>query len=161
VELFLNSTSLGRRNPDQDRISGKLNHPPFTFPVNRFEAGELKAKAYINGEVVAEHSVKTPGEPAALKLNVDESGRAPKAGANDVVFVYATLTDSNGTTVPITGISVLFEAKDDAELISPAIIPTEAGTASALVRIGTNKKEITISAKTESALLTEIHFLPQ
>ncbi|MDA3815873.1 MAG: DUF4982 domain-containing protein, partial [Prolixibacteraceae bacterium] len=85
VELFLNGKSLGRKQPDQNRISDNLPHPPFTFNIKQFEAGELLAKAYINGEVAATHSVKTPGETTALTITIDESGKAPKAGVNDVV----------------------------------------------------------------------------
>ncbi len=49
VELFLNGKSLGRQKPDQDIFCTKLNHPPFTFKLQHFEAGILQAKAYLGG----------------------------------------------------------------------------------------------------------------
>jgi beta-galactosidase len=43
VELRLNGASLGRRPPDDDRMSTHLAHPPFNLPVGRFEPRTLQA----------------------------------------------------------------------------------------------------------------------
>ncbi len=145
VELFLNGRSLGRQKPDQNSISGNLNHPPFTFAVEAFEPGELLAKAYIDGAEVAVHSVKTPEAPAKYELVIDESGRAPKIGVNDAVFVYARLVDAHGTVVPINNMAVEFKIEGGASVINPETISTEAGIATALVRIGNQKGSIKIN----------------
>ncbi|MCF8358247.1 MAG: glycoside hydrolase family 2 protein [Prolixibacteraceae bacterium] len=161
VELFLNGVSLGRQNPDSDRISNNLAHPPFTFNIDQFDAGKLEAVAYINNEKVADHIFQTPLEPKSIELTIDESGRQPIAGVNDVVFVYAALKDKNGTTVPLNYVEVKFETEGDVKILNPETISTEAGIATALVKIGNSKDTITIKAKTESAIQSTIDFLPQ
>lgn len=146
VELVLNGKSLGKHKPDQNSISNNLKHPPFTFHIQKFDAGELLAKAYIDGKVVAEHQVRTPGKAVMLELKLDESGKPATAGCNDVLFVRAILQDGNGTVVRENGVPVVFSVKGDAELMSPGEIPTEAGISSALIRFGKSKDPVTIKA---------------
>ena len=160
VELFLNGKSLGRQKPDKNRISTNLTHPPFTFKIEKFEPGELLAKAYIADKEVATHSVKTPGEPVAIELVIDESGKAPKAGVNDLVFVYASIKDENGTTVRSNGVEVKFKIEGDAEIVNPEAILTEAGIATALVKIGTAKNKITITAESDNLKIAKLSFVP-
>ena len=93
VELLVNGKSLGRQKPDSDRISTHLKHPPFTFKLLSFEPGEITAKGYVNNEVVTSAARKTPGEADKLKVWVDESGKPLQKGVNDVVFLYAAITD--------------------------------------------------------------------
>jgi beta-galactosidase len=159
VELKLNGKSMGRQKPDQNRISNNLAHPPFTFNIDRFEAGELLAKAFINGEEVATHNVKTPGKATALNLTVDVSGKAPKAGVNDVIFVHAELLDDNGTIVRKNDAEVTFEVEGDARVLNPETIKTAAGIATALVKIGDTGKPFTIKANRNNfTAKTEITF---
>jgi len=146
VELFLNGKSLGKQQPDTNAISNNLNHPPFTFNLKSYEKGELVAKAYIDGKEVATHSVKTPEVPAKIELKIDESRRAPKADCNDVVFVYAQLVDANGTVVPVNGVKIDFKVEGDAKLMNQGEITTEAGIATALIKIGNSKDEIKITS---------------
>jgi beta-galactosidase len=146
VELLLNGKSLGKQKPDSNVISKNLNHPPFTFKLKTFEKGELYAKGYIDGKEVAAYSVKTPEAPSMIELKIDESHRVPKAGCNDVVFVYARLVDTSGTIVPWNNVPVTFTIEGDAQLMNPGEITTEAGIAIALVKIGKNKGEIRVSA---------------
>lgn len=75
VELRLNGQSVGRRGPDNNRISGSLAHPPFTFALAGFQPGTLEAVAFLGGQEVARHSVTTPGAAAQLSLSLDEAGR--------------------------------------------------------------------------------------
>jgi beta-galactosidase len=159
VELTLNGKSLGHQKPDQNRISQNLLHPPFTFNIKQFEAGELLDKAFINGEEVATHSVKTPGTATALDLTIDESGKAPKAGVNDVIFVHAKLLDENGTIVRQNNVEVNFEIEGDAQVLNPETIKTAAGIATALVKIGDTGKPVTIKASSNNfTAQTEITF---
>jgi beta-galactosidase len=161
VELFLNGKSLGRQSPDSNRISDNLAQPPFTFNIEKFEPGKLEARAFIDSKQVASHVVHTPLAPENLELTIDESGKKPKAGVKDVVFVYARLTDKNGTTVPVNHVEVKFKTEGDAEILNPETITTEAGIAAALVKIGNLKDTISITAKTESEIQSTIDFLPQ
>jgi beta-galactosidase len=43
VELYLNDELIGKQKPETDKNSTNLNHPPFTFKLNSFKPGTLKA----------------------------------------------------------------------------------------------------------------------
>lgn len=148
VELFLNGRSLGRQGPDQNRISGNLAHPPFTFRVKAFEPGELQAVARIDGAVVAEHRVRTPGEPERLELALDLSGK-PLANGGDLVFAYARVVDAEGTVVPDADLAVEFELEGDAEWIGQNPIPAEAGIATILLKTGKEGGALRIRARAD------------
>jgi beta-galactosidase len=86
VKLFLNDKLIASQKPDQDKNTDKLKHPPFTFKVPFFEAGTLKALSFINGKQISKAIVKTAKKPTKLKIWIDESGKKPKAGVNDVIL---------------------------------------------------------------------------
>lgn len=131
VELFLNGKSLGRNKPDRT-VYKHLKHPAFQFDATAFTAGKLEAVAYISGKEVARHSVETAGAPKDMVLSIDDEGLP--AAKNDVVFVRAQMRDANGNTPFISGQSVTFKATGNLEIIGDAVVPTEAGIASILVR---------------------------
>ncbi|GAA4460401.1 glycoside hydrolase family 2 TIM barrel-domain containing protein [Nibrella saemangeumensis] len=144
VELFLNGKSVGRQKPDQNAYATQLAHPPFTFPLSRFTAGELKAVGYLNGSAMVETAVQTPGAAQSLRLTVDRSGR--DLSSNDVVFVYASVVDERGTVVPDAAHSIIFRAEGDAELVGQNPINAEAGIASILLRTGPTAGSVKITA---------------
>jgi beta-galactosidase len=147
VELTLNGTLISRQEPDTGRISVNLDHPPFTFRTGKFQPGMLVATGFINGEKAVQDTVVTPGKPKALKLVLDESGRPPKAGCNDAVFIRAIIIDADGNKVPVNDYSVIFSISGDASVINPeSKALSEAGVATALIRIGEIPGEITIQA---------------
>jgi len=148
VELQLNGTQLARRKPDQDIFSNHLAHPPFTFTVPKFTAGELKAIAYMDGKPVAGHGVRTPGKPAKLRLVTQLSGVPVSRNAKDAFFVHAEILDSKGTLVPNASLPVTF-AVTDAVLASPEQITAAAGISSALLLSPGNGHPIHISAKAD------------
>ncbi|MBP7507159.1 MAG: DUF4982 domain-containing protein [Prolixibacteraceae bacterium] len=139
VELFLNGTSLGKK-----QVS--VNHSSTIFNLSEFVKGELIAKGYIKGKEASTHSVRTPEAPVKLEINADISGKEPKAGCNDVIFIYARLVDENNTVVPENNIPLTFIIEGDAVVLNPGEIKTEAGIATALLKIGNTKGEIKISA---------------
>lgn len=147
VELYLNDELIGSQLPDTDRISINLKHPPFTFNIDEFEVGKLKAIAKINGAVVATHEVRTPEDPETIRISIDDSGIAPQANCNDVVFAYLTVVDKNGTTVWDYSKELSIEIEGDAELLNPEPLKAEAGIATALIRIGKSKGEVLLRAK--------------
>ncbi len=151
VELQLNGELIARQKPDTGRTSNHLRHPPFTFHLSRFEPGTLKATGYINGDEATTYQVSTPGKPAKLLLSIDKSGRIPVSGVKDAVFVYARLLDENNTVVPQNGRVVNFLVNNDARVLNPEPIETEAGIAAALIRIG--KKAGNVTIKAESGVL--------
>lgn len=149
VELFLNGESLGRQLPDSNRVSSNLNHPPFTFEIDEFEPGKLRAVGYIDGEEVAEHIQATPGEAQSIELEVDFSNKPLQAGQKDVVFVYASVVDENGTVVPNADHEIYFEVKGNAELVGQNPISAEAGIATILLRAGDKPGMLLITATNE------------
>ncbi len=146
VELSLNGNVVGKQMPDTGRICNHLAHPPFTFHLNGFEPGLLEAKGFIRNDEVAYFAVRTPGEPTGLRLDADERGAPPRANAKDAVFVYARIVDTDSTVVPLNGIEIKFAVSGGATLISPEIVTTEAGIATALVRIGKEPGNVEIVA---------------
>jgi beta-galactosidase len=148
VALFLNGEEIGRKGPDENRVSTNLNYPPFTF-TPEFEAGTLKAEAYINGEVVATYEVRTPGEPSSIDMEVDLSGKKLQSGTNDVVFVYARIVDDNGTVIPNATHKVEFTLEGDGKLIGHNPIKAEAGVATILVQVGESRGSITVTASAD------------
>lgn len=134
VELRLNGAVIERRRPDRDRISSHLPHPPFSFRVEPFRPGRLEAIGYVDGREAARHVVRTPGPIAGLHLSVAEAGRAPTAGAKDVLIAHAALRDGHDTVVPHAWENVAFGATGDALLVGANPFSTEAGIASILLQ---------------------------
>ena len=132
-------------NPFDGGNCTHLDHPPFTFAAVPFATGELKAIAYRNGKPVAEHSVRTPGKPAKLKLDFDLAGRPLRADGADAIFVRASVLDANGTLVPESP-TLAIECSGPAKLIGPQPATAEAGIASLLLRAGEEPGAITITA---------------
>ena len=144
VALFLNGKSIGRQKPDKNRISNNLNHPPFTFKTSKFKPGNLVAKAFINGKEVVNHKVFTPQKASRIELINDLSGR--ELEGDDVVFVYAKVTDENGTVIPDYSGEIVFKITGGAELIGENPVACEAGIASILIKTNHRTKELEISA---------------
>ncbi len=101
MELFENGISVGKQSPDKDHYSTNLKHPPFTFHLKSFSAGTITAKGYINNKKLIQQEQKTPGSAAKINLRIDYSGKELKAGQNDIVFVYADITNNNGTIIQL------------------------------------------------------------
>jgi beta-galactosidase len=140
VELWLNGKLIARQTPDNGANTDKLPHPPFTFHLPRFEAGKLSAKAFIGNKLVATHSVSTPEAIHALEISLDTAGVPVNPTGSDVLFVNVRLVDTNGTTVPMNGKVVSFEADSAIEVLNPEAIVTEKGVATALVRVHNGAK---------------------
>ncbi len=134
VELFLNGKSLGHQKPDQDIFCTKLNHPPFTFKLQHFEAGILQAKAYVGGVNVAEHVVRTPEKASAIEIIADYSGKPLKADGADAVLVYAKVVDKNGTVVPDAVHKLTATVDGPAKIVGPAAIVPEAGIGCVMIQ---------------------------
>lgn len=150
VELLLNGKIIAKQTPDQNSNTKNLKHPPFTFAVEKFAAGELQAIAYKAGKAVAKHSVVTPSAATTMHMSVDTSGKAPQTGVKDAVFVYAQLVDNNGNPVRTNNVAVQFNVSGKATLLSPTEVTTTAGIASALVEIGESLDGISISAQAKN-----------
>ena len=159
VMLFQNDSLVAVQEPDHNRNTVNLSHPPFTFTLPQYIPGTLKAVAIRNGTETATASVTTPGSPAALRLEADFSNKPLKPDGADAVFVYATLVDSIGNPVFNADSLVEFSVRGNAELIGQNTVRAEAGIATILLRAGTNPGKIMIRASSadmaEAELMTE------
>lgn len=146
VELSLNGKVIARQKPDQDRNSTNLKHPPFTFSIPEFVAGKLEARGFLEGREMVKTQVRTPLKPEKIALTVDLSGKELQAGKNDAVFVYASITDADGTIIPDDERSVTFTFKGDAGLIGDNPRKAEAGVSTILLRVGKTSGTVKIKA---------------
>jgi beta-galactosidase len=146
VALFLNDKLIARQKPDKDPNSQNLVHPPFTFHINTYYKGKLEAVGFIDGKNVATFQRLSPEKEAEIKLDVDYSSKSLESGCNDVVFVYASVVDSNGTVIPEASNTISYSIEGPGELIgqNPAI--AEAGIAAILIKAGENPGKIKIKA---------------
>lgn len=90
VELFLNSSSLGRQklHPDATPLIWEVPYAP----------GALKAVAYIQGRPAAEDELRTAGKAARIVLTPERDTFSPDR--NDVVPIVAMVVDDAGVPVP-------------------------------------------------------------
>ncbi len=146
VKLFLNDQEIASQKPDNNAISINLKHPPFTFKVPSFKAGTLEAIGFIKGVDVARDIVTTPETVTKLKIWLDESGKSPEAGVNDVLFLYIAGVDNNGTINPDFSEEITLNINGDVKIINPGTIKAEAGIATALIKIGETKERVNVVA---------------
>ncbi|MFR9503297.1 MAG: glycoside hydrolase family 2 TIM barrel-domain containing protein [Rikenellaceae bacterium] len=147
VKLYLNNKLVASQGPDQNEISKNLNHPPFTFEVGKFKAGKLRADGYTNGKKVMSTTIETPKSPTKLVCWIDPSARPAEAGCNDLVFCYIAAVDKNGTIYPYFDEHIELELDDKVKLINPDGVTAEAGVATALLQIGEEGGQSTLTAK--------------
>lgn len=100
VELILNGRALGK----QKLADCPGNIMDWELP---YAAGTLTAIARNGNDVVAEHTLRTPGEPVALRLTPHRAELA--ADGLDVACIEAALTDADGCLVPVSGTTVTFQ----------------------------------------------------
>ncbi|HSP40441.1 MAG TPA: glycoside hydrolase family 2 TIM barrel-domain containing protein [Gillisia sp.] len=136
VGLYLNGKLVERRKPDSNEFTTHLPHPPFTFELDRFVPGELRAIGYSGGREVATHIVRTPESPVKLVLEADISGKNINTVNPDMIFVYAKIVDGNGTLVPDAANTIEFsvEGSQYATIIGGSRVNAEAGIATILLR---------------------------
>lgn len=156
VELFLNGKSLGKQKSDNNRISDKINHPPFTFNLSKYQKGNLEAKGFINNKIVANHTVKSPNKPQKIELKIDKSSYEIDKKNNDVVLLYANIMDENETIITNSLDSVKFTLEGNAELIGENPVKLEAGTASILLKVSKKSKNLKITASTSKTNFNDI-----
>jgi beta-galactosidase len=89
VELFLNETSLGKKEYEGEQLKWMV---PYT-------EGEIKAKAYKNGKVVAEESYKTAEGDKKLKVTSAKDVLSSENKENTLVFI--DLVDDKGSLFPL------------------------------------------------------------
>ena len=103
VELFVNGKSQGVRSKD--------DHTYHVMWRVKFEPGEVKAVSRKDGKVVCEQTIRTAGQPAAVRLSVDYQGK-------DLCFVCADIVDAQGNICPWAEDRVYFTATDGATVVA-------------------------------------------
>lgn len=143
VKLYVNDVIQATRNPDTAYPTSNLLHPPFTFKSLTWQAGQLKAEGYIDGQLAATHTILTPAPPETLEISFDATEL--QAGG-DMTFVYVSVLDGNGTVVPSASNAIHLQTTGPAVLVGPDEIEAEAGIATFLLRSTTESGLITVSA---------------
>jgi len=122
-----------RRHPDVGRACTNLKHPPFTFKLDHFEPGELRAVGYLHGHEAGSFTRRTPSNVIKLDLQVDVSGKKITTAGKDVMFCHASLQDNNDAIAPGANAPIFFGATGDVRLVGENPATAEAGIASVLV----------------------------
>jgi beta-galactosidase len=90
VELFVNGVSQG--------VSCKTDSCLHAFWRVTYQPGEVKAVSRKNGFEVAEYTIRTAGEPAAIRLTPDRKRIA--ADGTDLSYVTVEVVDKDGNLCP-------------------------------------------------------------
>lgn len=161
VELYLNEKLIARQRPDEDQYSANLSNPPFTFNLETFEPGKLKAVGLLKGKTVIEDLVRTAEKATKLKIWLDESGKKPQSGVNDVLFLYIAAVDKNGTVISDFKEEIDLEINGDAAVLNYETVKAEAGVAAALIRIGDSSDRIEIVARSGDLASGKLEIYPE
>jgi len=76
-----------------------------------FEPGEVKAVSRKDGKTVCEQTIRTAGQPAAVRLSVDYQGK-------DLCFVCADIVDADGNLCPWAENQVYFTTGGNARVVA-------------------------------------------
>ena len=142
AELFLNGKSVGKRkkiDPVLVKTSVKIaegidysvsednEEDPYFEIVNAYrlrwmevpyEAGEIKAVAYKEGQIIGESVVETAGEPHNLKLTPDRQNMM--ANGMDLCYVTVEMVDAQGRTCPLAMNDLEFSVEGSAKMMGVA-----------------------------------------
>jgi beta-galactosidase len=99
VQVFLNGKSLGSKPAPRNGSPRRWTVP--------YEPGVLKAVARNKNQLVATDELRTAGKPSKIVLTADRSRLSP--AWDEVSYVTATVTDSDGVPVPGFGGLISFK----------------------------------------------------
>ena len=96
AELFVNGKSQGKISKND---TTRLDRYRLRWRNVLYEPGELKVVVYdAQGNKAGEQTLRTAGEPATLKLEVDRNRLA--ADGRDLAFITVSLVDNEGNFCP-------------------------------------------------------------
>ena len=110
----------------------QLEKAPFTFSNISWEKGNLKSIGFIDGKKVCQYTVSTPNTPSQLFIDYFESGKP--AAKNDILIVYVSVEDLNGTLCINDTLDIQLEVSEGGRIVGPNHVLCEAGIASFLVK---------------------------
>ncbi len=152
VEVLLNGKVIHKQGPSKDQKYQYLKHAPFIFEVKEFVAGELTVNGVTDGKIVASETIKTPGKPFSILLELDMESRQFTADGSDILVAYAKVVDKNGTILKNAGMNLFFEVDGPASIVGDGAgiganpMGTTYGVAPALIRAGTVPGLVTVKA---------------
>lgn len=164
VKLYRNHRLVGMQTRAEraaiyPNIVKKGGSPDYFFPLDRYEAGELKAVGRIDGKAVATHTVRTPGKPHHLEVFFQSDSIQPVADGSDMIPVYVKVCDAHGTLVNRSTATVHISVEGEGKLIGDGIQrigvsnqQVEGGIGFAFVRTGKTPGEIEVRAESEGLL---------
>ncbi|MBK1875630.1 glycoside hydrolase family 2 protein [Pelagicoccus mobilis] len=153
VELFHNGKSLGARTAERHSKNEHIPAPSIIYPF-AWKDGILEVKGYVDGEAVATHSVRKPGEPHQIDLQFDTDGFHGYADGTSIVMAYARVLDKNKQIIDADTPLVSFDIDGPAEIVGDNTIGAnpvtwENGVAPVLIRIGRSAGTITLKASSD------------
>lgn len=164
VRLYRNGKLLGRKTRQEQAplfmpVVNRGGSPLYVFDAGHYEAGTLKAEAYIGGKMVAVHTVSTPGPAHHLKVTLKTDGIQPVADGSDMIPVYIEACDESGNRVYDASSRVTLKVEGEGTLIGDnipriGINPQylEGGVGFAFVRTTRKAGRITVQAFSEGLL---------
>lgn len=164
VKLYRNNRLIGiqtraERAAIYPNIVKKGGSPDYFFPLDRYEAGELKAVGLVGGKAVATHTVRTPGEPHHVEVFFPSDSIRPVADGSDMIPVYVKVCDAQGTLVNSSAATVHISIEGEGKLIGEGVQrigvsnqQVEGGIGFAFVRTGKIPGKIEIRAESEGLL---------
>ena len=113
VELFINGKSQGIKRKEE-RGERKEDSLCTEYHVGwrlQFEPGEVKAVSRKDGKTVCEQTIRTAGQPAAIRLSMDYQGK-------DLCFVNVDVVDAEGRLCPWAENQIHFSTVGDAQVVA-------------------------------------------
>lgn len=168
VRLYRNGHLIGVQTREERAgkypfIVEKGGSPSFVFNAGSYEAGELIAEGIVDGKVVAKHTVRTPGAPEKVVIEIPESGIRAIADGSDMIPVYFKICDANETLIHNSSARIHIKVSGEGVLIGDSIArigvnpqQVEAGIGFAFIRTTRHSGKIRIAASSEGLQATEI-----
>ena len=109
VEVFVNGQSLGRKP-----VSRKRPLPDSARFETVYSPGKVEAVSYTDGKEISRAVLKTPGQPAFLRLTPEK--KAMRADGHDLIYIKAEIVDQEGIAVPDAAVPLSAEISGAAQL---------------------------------------------
>lgn len=152
VRLYRNDELVATASPDFD--GNHCAHPPITFSNVAFQSGSLKAEGLVDGQVIATHTVRTPGAVSGVVLTADPDTLV--ANGSDFSRVVAALVDANNTVVPTAGNRITFTVSGNGTAVGRNPVAAIAGYHVILAQADLTPGTIRVSARAENASSNEV-----
>lgn len=152
-------------NPITDKTAGNLDHPPFCFTEVPYTNGSYIKAEGLDSEsnIIITKEMHTSGEPAQLKIEVDQSGANIVADGSDAVMAYAYVLDKDGNLCQDATNKLYFSTTGEGSIIGDGDkrvgsnpIDAEAGIIGALIKSTETAGEIKIKVESEGLTPAEI-----